>query len=208
MNLQHMHLDPACSILTNLMKKHYPFNLTSVTTSGAQTNPEEIGYSIEQKLMLIDQQYRHAIGKETTADEQAWKDRADKIKEIEAHFQKQYSKDVERFKQFEVHRIQVQVGEKWRKKYQELARALEQDYKQKIDGVRKKDKLLTEDLVQQRKMVDQKSLTLESNFKSKINMLDMKSMTVQKQMENLSAESKNKNAEVKIKEQELKEKIN
>ena len=61
MNIKEGDLEEDISILSNLMKRKYPFNGGTVRTISIQTNPEEVGYSLEQRLALIDQQYRQNV---------------------------------------------------------------------------------------------------------------------------------------------------
>lgn len=58
MNINEADLDPSLSLLSNLLKRKYPFNGGTVKNVSIQTNPEEVGYTLEQRLTLIDQQYR------------------------------------------------------------------------------------------------------------------------------------------------------
>ena len=43
------------------MKRKYPFNGNTVRAVSIQTSPEEIGYTLEQRLTLIDQEFRKNI---------------------------------------------------------------------------------------------------------------------------------------------------
>lgn len=47
--------DARFSVLDNIMKRKYPFNGGTYRTISVQTSPEEIGYTLEQRLALIDQ---------------------------------------------------------------------------------------------------------------------------------------------------------
>ena len=58
MKINEADLDPSLSLLSNLLKRKYPFNGGTVKNVSIQTNPEEVGYTLEQRLTLIDQQYR------------------------------------------------------------------------------------------------------------------------------------------------------
>ena len=55
MNMCEEDVDKKHSILSNLMKRKYPFNGNTVRSVTVQTSPEEIGYTLEQRLALIDQ---------------------------------------------------------------------------------------------------------------------------------------------------------
>jgi hypothetical protein len=55
MGIKENDLDPKLSVLANFMRKKYPFSGRTLRTVYTQTNPEEIGYTLEQRLTLIDQ---------------------------------------------------------------------------------------------------------------------------------------------------------
>lgn len=50
--------DNKISILSHMIKKLYPFNGSTLRNISVQTNPEDIGYTLQQRLALIDQEYR------------------------------------------------------------------------------------------------------------------------------------------------------
>jgi hypothetical protein len=58
MGMEDVDLDPVQSILSNILRRKYPFNGCTVRNFSVQTFPEEIGYTLEQRLTLIDQQYK------------------------------------------------------------------------------------------------------------------------------------------------------
>ena len=61
MNMSSEDMDDSYSVLSNIMKRKYPFNGNTVRSVTVQTTPEEIGYSLEQRLALIDQEHRKNI---------------------------------------------------------------------------------------------------------------------------------------------------
>ena len=61
MNINSHDLESQYSILSNLIKRKYPFNGGTVRNVSIQTNPEEVGYTLEQRLSKIDQQYRNNV---------------------------------------------------------------------------------------------------------------------------------------------------
>lgn len=139
MNINGEDLDSSLSILSNFMKRRYPFNGSTVKNISIQTNPEEVGYTLEQRLSLIDQQYRKNMvdSKENDSSSQNHA----KLKEYEEEIKRQYQRDLERFKEFEAHSIKIKISEEWRHKYEEYSRNIEADYRRKIDTFHKKEKL-------------------------------------------------------------------
>ena len=57
-----------------------------------QTKPEEVGYTLEQRLTLIDQEYRKNMGRSKEKDDYSLNQA--KIKEYEEEIKRNYEKDL------------------------------------------------------------------------------------------------------------------
>ena len=76
------------SILDNIMKRKYPFNGGTYRSISIQTNPEEIGYTLEQRLALIDQEYRKNINNGSVNKEEV--DYKRKLEQLEYDLKRTY----------------------------------------------------------------------------------------------------------------------
>lgn len=115
-------LDPKLSIISNLLKQKYPFNGSTIKSVAVQTSPQEVGYTLEQRLALIDQQYRKNVS--AGADTKDEMDFKKKLDQIQADLKHNYQRDIERFKEFESHSIKVKVSQQWRKKFEDYSNSI------------------------------------------------------------------------------------
>ena len=75
-----------------MIKRKYPFNGGTVKNMSVQTKPEEVGYTLEQRLTLIDQEYRKNMGRSKEKDDYSLNQA--KIKEYEEEIKRNYEKDL------------------------------------------------------------------------------------------------------------------
>ena len=96
-----------------------------------QTTHVEGSLSLEQKFAVMDLEFRRALEERKNVAVPVLQSKGDEEK-------KWYEKELHRFKEFEAHKVKLKVGEDWRVKFQDYAAHLEEDYRKRVDRLRKR----------------------------------------------------------------------
>ena len=131
--------------------------------SSTQTITSFSDFDLDQKLMMLEENFHMTAGRDIKSDKQVFEDR---LRMLEDRYKKELSLETNRIRDVEAVKIRAEESKKWREKLQEERDTLERNYNDRLNGLREIE----------RKALDQyteKVRRLEEEYSQKVKSLNL-----------------------------------
>lgn len=174
--------------------KGFLWQLLSVLSAGRAMSQEHVGVqvdslpalqsSIERKLQSVDEAYKQRSDEDEMMNKHAIQERLLKLKrEIEARSREEINREISRFKESELKRVELEEREKARKEIASTRREIENTYKARLDALKDREHATMDRLQKHQELIERETYAQRQSLLEELRVIKQRETDIRRESE-------------------------